>query len=50
MREYLLAQCESQWEVKGCVCVCVHAHVLGVSVSKWPWKDGLCNSNRACAN
>ena len=42
--KYLLAQCEPQCEVKlvcVCVCVCVHAHVLGVSVSKRPWKDGL---------
>lgn len=40
--KYLLAQCEPQREVKLCVCVCVHAHVLGVSVSRRPWKDGLC--------
>ena len=42
--KYLLAQCEPQREVKlcVCVCVCVHAPVLGVSVSRRPWKDGLC--------
>lgn len=50
--KFLVAHCEPQWEVKLCVCVCAraHAYVLGVSVSKQPWKDGeSANSDRACA-